>query len=169
MKKAIILLVASFFVFNGEIFAQQKYGHINSNEVVQGMPEFKQMTASVDKRKKDAQTKVQVMYDSYQTKLKEVNQYGASMMEAVLQERKKELDSLQKAIQTYEQTASAEIQDYQDKLLKPLNDKYLKIVATVAKENGYTYIFDVASGTVAYYPETAGDITDLVKKKMSTN
>ncbi len=168
MKKAIILLVASFFVFNGEIFAQ-KYGHINSNEVVQSMPEFKQMSAAVEKKKKDAQTKVQVMYESYQTKLKEVNQYGASMMEAVLQERKKELDSLQRGIQAYEQTASAEIQDYQDKLLKPLNDKYLKIVASVAKENGYAYIFDVASGSVAYHPETTGDITDLVKKKMGSN
>ena len=168
MKKAIILLAASFFVFNGEIFAQ-KYGHINSNEVVQSMPEFKQMSVAVEKKKKDAQTKVQVMYDTYQTKLKEVNQYGASMMEAVLEERKKELDSLQRSITAYEQTASAEIQGYQEKLLKPLNDKYLKIVAAVAKENGYTYIFDVASGSVAYHPDITGDITDLVKKKMSAN
>lgn len=168
MKKAIILLAVSFFVFNGAVFAQ-KYGHINSNEVVQSMPEFKQMSAAVDKKKKDAQAKVQVMYDTYQTKLKEVNQYGASMMEAVLEERKKELDSLQKSITVYEQTANAEIQSYQDALLKPLNDKYLKIVAAVAKENGYTYIFDIAAGAVAYYPETTGDITELVKKKMTTN
>ncbi len=168
MKKAIILLAASFFVFNAETFAQ-KYGHINSNEVVQSMPEFKQMTASVEKKKKDAQAKVQVMYDSYQTKLKEVNQYGASMMEAVLEERKKELDSLQKSITSFEQSASGEIQSYQDKLLKPLNDKYLKIVAAVAKENGYDYIFDIAAGSVAYYPESTGNITDLVKKKMGGN
>lgn len=167
MKKAIILLAASFFVFNAETYAQ-KYGHINSNEVVQSMPEFKQMSASVDKKKKEAQAKVQVMYDTYQQKLKEVNQYGPSMMDAVLQERKKELDSLQKAITTYEQSASAEIQSYQDKLLKPLNDKYIKMVAAVAKENGYSYIFDIAGGSVAYYPETAGDITELVKKKMTT-
>ena len=168
MKKAIILVIASFFLFNGEIFAQ-KYGHINSNEVVQSMPEFKQMTAAVDKKKKDAQAKMQVMYDTYQQKVKEVNQYGPSMMQAVLEERKKELDSLQKSITAYEQSANTEIQGYQDKLLKPLNDKYLKIVAAVAKENGYTYIFDIAAGAVAYYPETTGDITDLVKKKMTTN
>jgi outer membrane protein len=127
------------------------------------------MSASVDKKKKDAQAKVQVMYDTYQSKLKEVNQYGASMMNAVLEERKKELDSLQKAITSYEQSASAEIQDYQDKLLKPLNDKYIKMVAAVAKENGYSYIFDVAAGGVAYYPETTGNITDLVKKRMGAN
>jgi outer membrane protein len=86
-----------------------------------------------------------------------------------LEERKKELDSLQKAITSYEQSASAEIQDYQDKLLKPLNDKYIKMVAAVAKENGYSYIFDVAAGGVAYYPETTGNITDLVKKRMGAN
>ena len=46
---------------------------------------------------------------------------------------------------------------------------YLKIVAAVAKENGYSYIFDVAAGGVAYYPETTGNITDLVKKRMGAN
>jgi outer membrane protein len=168
MKKTSIILIACFFVLNGELYAQ-KYGHINSSEVVQSMSEFKQMSASVDKRKKDAQTKVQTMYDTYQLKLKEMNQYSASMMDAVRQEKAKELDSLQRAIQTYEQSASAEIQAFQDKLLKPLNDKYLKVVAAIAKENGYAYIFDLASGAVAYHPDDTGDITELVKKKLASN
>jgi len=55
------------------------------------------------------------------------------------------------------------------KLLKPLNDKYLKVVQAVAKENGYTFIFDLATGVVAYYPENSGDVTELVKKKMGIN
>jgi outer membrane protein len=168
MKKAIIITVVSLFVLRGEISAQ-KYGHINSTEVVQSMPEFKQMNVAVEKRKKDAQMRVQLMYNSYQQKAKELNQYGASMMEAVLEERKKELDSLQRGIATFEQTEGTEIQNYQDKLLKPLYDKYHKIVAAVAKENGYSYVFDVATGGVAYYPETAGNITELVKQKLGTN
>jgi outer membrane protein len=65
--------------------------------------------------------------------------------------------------------ASAEIQAFQDKLLKPLNDKYIKVVAAIAKENGYLYIFDLASGAIAYHPENSGDITDLVKKKLNAN
>ena len=168
MKKAPFVIAVLFFVFSGEIYAQ-KYGHINSTEVVQSMPEFKQMTIAVEKRKKDAQVKVQGMYNSYQQKAKELNQFGASMMEAVLQERKKELDSLQRGIANYEQIAGAEIQGYQDKLMKPLYDKYHKIVAQVAKENGYQYVFDIATGSVPYYPESAGNITDLVKKKLDSN
>jgi outer membrane protein len=169
MKNAFIFVAVSLFVFNGEISAQQKYGHINSTEVVQSMPEFKQMNVAVEKRKKEAQIRVQQMYDSYQQKVKEVNQFGASMMEAVLEERKKELDSLQRGIATYEQTEGTEIQNYQEKLLKPLYDKYHKIVASVAKENGYTYVFDVATGGVAYYPETTGNVTELVKQKLGVN
>jgi outer membrane protein len=168
MKKALILLIASFFVFSGEIFAQ-KYGHVNTQEVVESMPEFKQLNAAVDKKTKDAQTKVQQMYNAYQEKVKEVNQYGASMMEAVLAEKKKEIDSLQQSIGIYQQTAGTEIQSYKEKLFKPLFDKYHKIVAAVAKENGYTYVFDTGSGSLLYYPETTGDITGLVKKKIGTN
>jgi len=168
MKKAIILLAASFFVFNGEIFAQ-KYGHIKTDEVVKSMPEYKQLNAAVEKRTKDAQSRAQSMYNAYQEKVKEINQYGASMMEAVLEEKKKEIDSLQRTLGTYDQTAGAEIQAYKAKLFQPLFDKYRKIVSAVAKENGYTYIFEVGSGGLLYYPETAGDITDLVKKKISAN
>jgi len=168
MKKALLLIVAALFVFNGEVIAQ-KYGHINTQAVVESMPEFKQLNTAVDKKTKDAQNRVQAMYSAYQEKVKEVNQYGASMMEAVLAERKKEIDSLQQGIQTYQQTAGTEIQAYKEKLFKPLFDKYHKIVATVAKENGYTYIFDIGSGSLLYYPDTNGDITDLVKKKIGTN
>lgn len=169
MKKATIILIAVFTVFCGKTFAQQKYGHINSTEVVKAMPEFKQMTAAVDKKKKDAQTTMEKMYADYQTKLKDLNQYGPSMMEAIREEKTRELDSLQRGLQGFEQKATAEIQDYQQKLVQPLNDKYLKVVSQVAKEGGYTYIFDLSSGTVAYYPEKDGDISDLVKKKLGIN
>ena len=169
MKKTIILFIVSFFVCSVQLFAQQKYGHINSAEIVQAMPEFKQMNTVIEKKKKDAQATVQKMYNDYQVKLKEMNQYGPSMMEAVREEKAKELDSLQRTISGFEQKATAEIQDYQQKLIQPLNDKYLKIVSIVAKENGYTYIFDLAGNTLAYYPEKDGDITDMVKKKMGIN
>ena len=115
------------------------------------------------------QDQLQKMYEDYQRKSKEVNDYGASMMEAVREERMKEIDSLQKAIAGFEGSAQGEVEKLQMKLMKPLNDKYLKVVQLVAKENGYTYIFDIATGTVAYYPENTGDVTELVKKKMGIN
>ena len=62
--------------------------------------------------------------------------------------------------------ANESLERLQAKLVKPLNDKYLKIVNEVAKQYGYTYIFDLSTGAVVYYPDENGNITELVKKKM---
>ena len=50
--------------------------------------------------------------------------------------------------------------------MKPLQEKYLKGVKEVAKEQGYSYILDLAAGGVVYSPETGSDITQAVKTKI---
>ena len=90
-------------------------------------------------------------------------------MEAVREERLKEIEGLKQRITAFQNSADDDIQKLQSKLMKPLNDKYLKIVKAVASENGYTYVFDLASGAVVYHPESKGDVTELVKKKMGIN
>lgn len=167
MKKAAVIFVA-FFILSSVAVAQQKYGHVNSNDILDDMPEYKQMNTTIENKKKQYAYQLQKLYEDYEKRMKELNDYGLSMMEAVREERVKEIDSLQHTIEGFEENAQGEISKLQMKLIKPLSDKYLKIVESVAKENGYTYIFDIANGTVAYYPET-GDITELVKKKMGIN
>jgi outer membrane protein len=36
----------------------------------------------------------------------------------------------------------------------------------VARENGFTYIFDLSRGSVIYFSEQSEDILPLVKKKL---
>jgi outer membrane protein len=164
MKK--LITATAFFVFFFSVQAQQKYGHINSQEILDAMPEYKQMKAALEKKRKEQQAKLSAMYKEYEKRQKELNEFALGLMEAVREEKMIELDSLAQATAAYEQRIDADIQALQMKLLKPMNDKYLKIVSAVAQENGYSYIFDIATGSVAYYPETNGDITSLVKKKM---
>ena len=168
VKKLVSSVLLMFFVLTG-VFAQQKYGHINSQDIQETMPEFKQLTASMEVKRKQYDNQLQRMMTDYKQKSKELNDYGAAMMEAVREERMKELEALQQSITSFQDNAEAELQKSQLKLMKPLNDKYLKVVQAVAKENGYTYIFDLSSGTVVYHPENTGDVTDLVKKRMGIN
>ena len=168
MQKTAVIFVLLLVCSTG-VFAQQKYGHINSADVLDAMPEYKQLTSTVEGKKKQYAYQLQKMYEDYQNRTKEMNDYGMSMMMAVREERMKEMDSLQQAISGFEGNAQGEISKLQNKLMKPLNDKYLKVMQTVAKENGYTYVFDLSSGFVAYHPENTGDITEQVKKKMGIN
>lgn len=168
MRKA-VLIICSFFALGTVAHAQQKYGHINSQEIQEAMPEYKALLATLDRKRAQQEKDLKAMYEQYQKGMAELQQYGPDLMVAVREEKMLELDSLQKSIEYLQQTADDQVQQLHIKLLKPLNDKYLKLVNAVAKENGYTYIFDIATGGVVYYPEDTGDITDLVKKKMGIN
>jgi outer membrane protein len=88
------------------------------------------------------------------------------MTQVVLDSKVQEVKDLEKRIGDFEQKAQSDLQSYAQELMKPLNDKYLKGVKEVAKENGYTYIFDIAAGGVVYFPETGSDVTPLVKTKI---
>lgn len=165
MKAAAVLLV-TFFLSCSTAFSQQKYGHIDSHAIQEAMPEYKQLTAAVEQKRTQLENQLKQMYADYQKKATDLQQMGPALLQAVRDEQMIELQNLQQSISEFEQTVESQLAEYQMKRLKPLNDKYLKIVNIVAKENGYTYIFDIASGNVVYHPENSGDITDLVKKKM---
>ena len=142
MKKGFCLIIFSFFVFTATTFAQQKYGHINSLDILDAMPEYKQLMTTLNSRENQYKAQLQKMTSDYQQKNEELQKYGEAMMEAVREERMKELQQLQQNMESFQGTASSEMETLQQKLMKPLNDKYLKIVGMVAKENGYAYIFD---------------------------
>ncbi len=159
------IAATAFFLFLFTVQAQQKYGHIDSQEILDAMPEYKQLKSTLERKRKEQEAKLNAMYKDYEKRQKELTELGLGLMEAVREEKMIEMDSLAQATAAYEQRIDADIETLQAKLLKPMNDKYLKIVNAVAKENGYSYIFDIATGSVAYYP-ASGNITDLVKKKM---
>lgn len=160
------IAATAFFLFLFTVQAQQKYGHIDSQEILDAMPEYKQLKSTLERKRREQQAKLTAMYKDYEKRQKELTELGLGLMEAVREEKMIEMDSLTQATAAYEQRIDADIQALQAKLVKPMNDKYLKLVNAVAKGNGYSYIFDIATGSVAYYPPTTGDITGLVKKKM---
>jgi outer membrane protein len=164
MRKLIVAVVA-IFTF-GTASAQQKIGHLNSAEILQAMPEYKTMSEAVDKKKQDYAKIMETMYAEYEKKSKEVQEGGDKMTQAVLDLKVQEIKDLEKRIQEFEQKAQQDLQKYAEEQMKPLQDKYMKGVKDVSKEQGYTYIFDIAAGGVVYYPETGGDITQAVKTKI---
>lgn len=168
MKKTILGIAIAMFAFMGTASAQQKVGHLNSVDILSVMPEFKQMQSDIQKQK-DAYTKVlEGMYQDYDKKQKELQakSQDKTTPDVILETMIQELQQLQQRITDFEEKVNNDLQKAQQDKMKPINDKYIKTVKEVAEANGYSYIIDIASGAVAYFPEKANDVTDLVLKKM---
>jgi outer membrane protein len=167
MKKTILALIAAVLMCTA-VEAQQKLGHINSITVLQAMPEFKQMSTDLEKQKEAYTKALESMYGDYEKKQKSLQALSndKATPDAILESHIQELQDLQKRIQDFEAKVNDELQKLQQDKLKPINDKYLGAVKDVASANGYSYVLDIVSGALAFYPEGVNDVTDLVMKKL---
>ena len=155
-------------IATSSLFAQQKIGYLNSTEILQAMPEYKQMSEAVEKKKGEYAKLMETMYTEYDKKTKEL-QNGATLAPAMQDMKIQEVKDLEKRMTDFEQKAQTDLQKYAGELAKPLQDKYLKGVKDVAKEQGYTYVLDQAASGLVYTPESGSDLTAAVKTKIGAN
>jgi outer membrane protein len=87
------------------------------------------------------------------------------MSKLIQEATEKELATMETNIREFQQSAEEDLDKYQSQLIAPIQEKALNAIKTVAKANGFSYIFDDASGAMLYKPE-GDDVTALVKKQL---
>ncbi|MCD4771900.1 MAG: OmpH family outer membrane protein [Bacteroidales bacterium] len=142
-----------------------KFGHIDSNKLIEQMPGRDTVEARITKYRMELQSTIQSMISEYQTKIQEYQANAATMSEIIKQTKEKEIQDLEGRIQQFQQTADQDLQNYQSQSFTPILERAKKAIEDVANENEYTYIFDVGTGALLFY-ERGDDIMPLVKKKL---
>ena len=148
-------------------FAQQKFGYINSLELLSLMPEVKTADAELEAYAKTLKAKLAKMEQEFADKYLEVQkmQQEGEVTEAILEAEIKVLASLENKITQYRATTNQELQVKQNELYEPILAKATKAVQDVAKKHGYSYIFDTSTGALVYAPE-GDNIIELVKTEL---
>ncbi|BEV03160.1 MULTISPECIES: OmpH family outer membrane protein [Chryseobacterium] len=178
MKKFITTfsIAAGLFLTSNMVSAQQKIGHVNSDDIFTNLPEAKTAEGSLDTFTKTKQGEIEKMITSYQTKLKAAQDKEKTISEAnketVIKEltaAQTELQTLGKDIETSRTKAAQEISKKQTELFTPIQKKVSAMIATVAKEKGLAYVFDIApsqGNSQVAYMDGGEDITPTVKSKL---
>ncbi len=143
----------------------QKLGHINFAQLYELMPGQDSIRAEFTTFQEQLQSQFQAMQTEYENKLADYQANQATMSSIIKQTKEKEILDLQRRIQEFQQTAQEELQNKESELTAPVIEKARNAVKDVAKENGYTFIFNSTEGLLLY-SETADDIMALVKKKL---
>ena len=142
----------------------QKYGHVNTAELFQLMPELKGVTARLDSLNKQYEELLVNMQEEYQKKAQEYEQKAATMTDAMKQIQEEELYTMQQRLQTTYQTAQQDIAQKRQEFVAPVQEKMLKAIQAVGQEKGFTYIFDTAA--MVYVDPSATDVMPDVKAKL---
>ena len=148
------------------LFAQ-KFGHVDSQAIMQGMPEFIQARGEVEAQTKKYEDELQAMQQELQRKSEEYDKSSSTMNETKRQETEAELQKMyQKIQQTFQDNQQALAKMQQDKL-QPITNKLLNAIKNVGSAGGYVYIMDTAAG-IPYISQTLSkDITTEVKAELN--
>lgn len=167
LRKA-LPVVLSLIVLCGisaNLNAQQKFAHINSNELIRLMPGMDSVQIKVELYAQELQETYMTLITEFQRKSQEFEANQAGFSELIRQSKQRELESLRERIIEFQSMAEEDLMQHENRLLSPIIDKARIAIEDVAKEKGYSYVLDSGMGSVLY--AAPGDnIMDLVKKKL---
>jgi outer membrane protein len=167
MRKLISITVIMLLLVSSapNVFAQAKFGHINTNELLRMMPGRDDAQRELEKYARELEEMFVSLQTEFQTKYTNYLENEATLSELIKQSRQRELQSLQERIMEFQESAQQDLVDRENKLLSPIIEKARKAIEDVAKENGYTYVFDLSTGAFIY-AEPSDNIMPLVRTKL---
>jgi len=162
-----LVLVIALVLSAGFAGAQNtvKLGHIDSNKLLASMPGKDTLEKKLLDYRNSLESQMQSMYVEYQSKVQAYQDNAATMSDLIRQSKETEIKEMEQRIQSFQKTIDMDFQNKRSELFNPLLEKAQAAITKVAKDNSFTYVFDVSMGAVLYY-EKGVDIMPLVKKEL---
>ncbi|MBQ3237486.1 MAG: OmpH family outer membrane protein [Bacteroidaceae bacterium] len=159
-------LIAILFMMAPLAIFAQKFGHLNSADIIQVMPEYTAAQTELQKLEKQYSDELKMMETELSKKSEEYEAQKATLPANIQQRREQELQELYGRMQQYYQQSQQELAQASQEKMAALTEKITKAIKEVGVAGGYLYIFDVASG-IPYISETLStDVTAQVKAKL---
>ena len=161
---AIIIFAAFTFTVDAQSF---KFGHIDSDELIQALPEFDSANIQLENLQKELINTLELMSVELNNKSESYNKESKNLTDIVRQTKEQELIDLNRRIQEFQTNAQAQLQNRQLELLQPIYAKVDKALKDLGKENGFIYIFDISKGSLVFFDESKStDVLSLAKAKL---
>lgn len=167
MKKFLFTVL----VFTTAVFAQQsaqKIGYVNSETIIKELPEAKDSQAKLESILKGWQEEIEKRGAALQSKYEEYQKQSNMLNESSKQAKQKELVEEEQKLNQYRQEKQQELKVQQEKIMKPIQEKVFKAIATVAKEQKLAFVLDRATEVPVLYADPQYDYTfkvlDMLKR-----
>lgn len=167
MNKLRSYLILTFCLFATIAVSAQKFGYINSQQLIQQIPQVKEANSSIETLQKQYEKELENKATSLQTKYQAL---GRKQEQGDISPKQYEVEAAaleqeRLAVAKYQQEIQNNLAKKSEDLLKPIRDQINEAINAVAQENGYTYIFDQSVGIILYAEDSA-DVGALVKAKL---
>lgn len=163
MKNFVLILLATAIGLTGAFAQTQKIGYVNSAKIFQELPAAQEAQRKIDALGKPIQDSLEAMQRELQTRYEDYQKREAMLNESAKKAEQQKLVDYQRKAEEYRVAKlgnDGELARETEKLLTPLRERIKNAIATVAKEERYSFVFDKTETIqILLYGDPAHDIT----------
>ena len=148
----------------------QKFAYVDSDYILSNIPEYADaqeelnaLSTKWENEVKAIYNKVSEMYKKYQTEMVLLSEDQKHAREQEIVNKEQEAKNLQ--MQYF--GSEGQLYQKQAELVQPIQEKIYTALTELAQTKGYTFIFDLASGTSILYASDKVDVSDDVLDQLS--
>ena len=143
-----------------------KIGLVDFGSILQAMPE----TTAAQNQVKEVSEKYDAEYkklgEEMNRLVEEYQKMSETELPAIKERKTRELSDYQQKIQQFEQTAMKDLQDMQNNLMGPIQQKIVQAIESVGREGNYSLIQMYDPQLTLYHAAPVENITEAVKAKL---
>lgn len=163
MKKILLL---ALFLLPLSMFGQ-KFGHFNSGDVIQLLPEYKTAQTELATLQKQYEADIKAMQDELKRKSEDYDKQKDSLPQNIRQRREQEMQELYQRIQQTSSDDQQSLQKQSSEKMQTITDKIRTAVKAVGDAGGYVYIMDLTAGIPYISTTLSKDVTADIKQKLA--
>lgn len=151
--------------------AQMKIGHINSETIMQTLPEAIDAQKSIDALVAGWEAELQKMQADWKKKFDDYDKRKLILTDQVRADQEREIRELDQSITDFRNKKfgqNGELFQKQGEIMKPIQNKMFHVLEEIAKDDGYDYIFDRSGEILVLYANDKYDLTQRVLQRMQT-
>ena len=165
MKKLIVCAICAICGFTAAN-AQAKFGHVNTQEIIQAMPEYTTAKAEIDKLTAQYEADLKAMQDELQKKADAFDKEQATLPDNIKQRRQTELQEMYQKIQQSYQDNQQALQKASSEKMQAITAKVLDAIKAVGQAGEYVIINEINAGIPYISTTLSTDVTAQVKTKL---
>ena len=169
--KSIIFLVIIFF---GTAFAStaQKYAYIDSDYILESMPEYTEAKTELDKYATRWQKEIDELYKQISKRKEEFLRVEAILPDEEREKRREEINTMESEALEMQQLrfgVSGDLFAKRRELIEPIQDRVFEALGKVASARNFSFVFDKANQSNLIFADPKFDISKMVLKEMGVN
>jgi len=167
MKRLLITLVFISAIYAGA--SAQKFAFVDTKYILNSIPSYKAATEELDKISATYQKDIEDMYAALDKDYQNYQAEKVLLSSEMQKKRENEIVQKERNIKNLQKKyfgQDGELFKKREELIKPIQDQVFEAVSDISQEEGYSFVYDLASGVQMLYTNPRLDKSDQVLMKL---